>query len=89
MTILALAAFEIFARAGIDLDLITLLDKQRNLYRSAGFYNRWLEGIGCGVALEARIGLGDLEFHKERGFYCKDIALVGQYLYRNTARKSP
>ena len=61
---------EVAAVAGVDLDLGVVLDEQRHLDLVAG-----LEGGGLGagrgaVALQARLGVGDLEDDARRAARC-------------------
>src|SRR5699024_4409747 len=55
---------EVVARAGVDLDLDTLLEEERDLDLQAGLHGGGL-GAGVGaVALQARLGLRDGEGHR-------------------------
>ena len=55
-----LCAGEILAGSGVDLDDLANLDEEGNLDLSAGLNGCGLEGVGCSVACEAGVGIGDL-----------------------------
>ena len=61
-------------------DHVALFDEERNLDLSACLEGGWLGGVGSGIALEAGVGLGDLQLNEVGRLYAKDIALVGQHL---------
>ena len=78
-------------RLGIDLNALTLLDKDRNLNNSTGLNGSGLEYVSSSVALNARLGLSDLELNEQRRLNRKNAALVGRTLtfsFSFTKRKS-
>ena len=77
---LLLAATQILTGTGVDLDALTLLDKDRNLDDSTGLYGSRLEYVGSGIALNARLGLSDLELNEQRRLNSEYAALVGKNL---------
>ena len=79
---LTLDSAQIFARAGVDLDLFALVDEQGNLDLRARLDGRGLGDVGSGVALDARIGLGNGQLDEVRRFDAEDVALVAQELDR-------
>ena len=57
----------IFARAGVYADLVARVDEQRHADRCAGIDRGGFERVGrCGIALDARLGVGHLHVH-DRG----------------------
>ena len=75
-----LRALKILAGTSVDLDLGADVNEERNLDNSAGLERSGLGGAGRGVALEARLGVGDLEHDEHRGLDSEDVALVGDDL---------
>lgn len=59
-----LYSLHIFSGSRVDLDLISLLDEQRNIDRSAGLNYRRLGSAGCGIALKAGFRLGNLKLYE-------------------------
>ena len=51
-------ALHILAGAGIDADLVALVDEQGHADLGAGLDGGGLQGVGGGVALDTRLGLG-------------------------------
>ena len=89
--LLGLAAAQILTGTGVDLDALTLLDKDRNLNNSTGLNGSGLEYVSSSVALNARLGLSDLELNEQRRLNCENAALVGKNLnvsFSFTKRKS-
>ena len=78
--LLGLAAAQILTGTGVDLDALTLLDKDRNLNNSTGLNGSGLEYVSSSVALNARLGLSDLELNEQRRLNCENAALVGKNL---------
>ena len=68
--LLGLAAAQILTGTGVDLDALTLLDKDRNLNNSTGLNGSGLEYVSSSVALNARLGLSDLELNEQRRKRC-------------------
>ena len=66
---LCLDAAYVAAVACIDLDKLTLIDEEGNLDSRACLDSSGLECVGCGIALEARLGVCDLEhgLHRHLG----------------------
>ncbi len=73
-------AGEIFARAGIDLDNVAAVDKERDLDLGAGLKRCGLERVGGGVSRKAGIGIGHLKLHECGRLYVEDLSLVGNEL---------
>ena len=63
--------------AGVDLDLGALLEEQRDVDRRAGLEGRRLGAAGGAVALQARLGVGDLEDDRGRQLDVEHRAVVG------------
>ena len=78
--LLGLAAAQILTGTGVDLDALALLDKDRNLNNSTGLNGSGLEYVSSSVALNARLGLSDLELNEQRRLNCENAALVGKNL---------
>ena len=57
--------------ASVDFDEFAFVDEQRHTHGGAGFNGCWLEGVGCGVALEAWLGVCDFEHCLDRHFGIK------------------
>ncbi len=57
--VFTLGAAQILAGAGVDLDLVALVDEQGHLDLGAGLDDGGLGHVGGGVALDARLGLGN------------------------------
>ena len=70
-------ATEVGAVAGVDLDLGSGLEEQRDVDRRAGLERRGLGATGGAVALQAGLGVGDLEDHRRRQLDVEHGALVG------------
>src|SRR4249919_1917206 len=70
-------AAQVRAVAGVDLDLGAGLEEQRDLDLCAGLERRRLRATGGAVALEARLGVGDLEDHGRRQLDVEHGAVVG------------
>ena len=62
----ALGAAQIFTRAGIDGDLVALVDEQGHADLGTGLKRSGLQRVGGGVACKARLGLRDDEIGKVR-----------------------
>ena len=60
----ALRALHIFTRAGVDADFLALIDKERDFDLRASLQRCRLCRVGCGVALEARVGLDNFQLDK-------------------------
>ena len=73
-------ALHILAGAGIDADVVALVDEQRNADLSTGLDSSGLQGVGGGVALDTRLGLGDFQLDKVGDFNTEDLALIAQQL---------
>lgn len=65
---------------GIHPNHLPFVDKQGHPDFRPGLQGGGLGGVGGGVALEARIGGGHLQFHEVRGFHAEDLALIGHDL---------
>ena len=78
--LLGLAAAQILTGTGVDLDALTLLDEDRNLNNSTGLNGSGLEYVSSSVALNARLGLSDLELNEQRRLNCENAALVRKNL---------
>ncbi len=61
-----LGARHISAVTGVDLDHVTLIDKQWHLHHRTGFHRRGFHYIRHGIALDARLGSGDGELDRGR-----------------------
>src|SRR5258708_2662269 len=59
-------SLQVGAAARIYLDAVALVDKHRDLDRGAGLEGGGLGSAGNGVALVARVGLGDLQLDRDR-----------------------
>src|SRR6476469_7439172 len=70
-------AAKVRAVAGVDLDLGAGLEEQRDLDLCASLERRRLRAAGGAVALEARLGVGDLEDHGRRQLDVEHGAVVG------------
>src|SRR5690242_19291718 len=68
---------EVRAVAGVDLDLGALLEEQRDVDRRAGLEGRRLGAAGRAVALQARLGVGDLEDDRRGQLDVEHAAVVG------------
>ncbi|CAN4033363.1 DUF2178 domain-containing protein, partial [Dysosmobacter welbionis] len=77
---LLLAAADILASAGVDLDLVARVDEQRHLHLSTGLQRRGLGHVGGGVAPQAGLGLRDLQVHEVGHFHGEHAALVAHQL---------
>ena len=64
---LKLYSGEILAGSGVDLDLVSGVNEERNLNLCACLNGSGLGCAGSGVTLEAGLGLGDVELYEERG----------------------
>ena len=62
--------------AGVDLDLRARLEEQRDRHLGAGLQGGGLGPPGGAVALEARLGVGDLEDDRRRELDEQDVAVV-------------
>ncbi len=58
---LSLGAAQILAGAGVDLDLVALVDEQGHLHLRAGLHGGGLGDVGGGVAGKTGLGLGDVQ----------------------------
>ncbi len=72
----SLRSGKILAGSGVDLDLVADVAEQRNADLCAGLNNRGFGCTGCSVALEAGLGIGNLQLDKHRGLNCKGIVVV-------------
>src|SRR5437773_3312408 len=75
-----LHALDVLARARVDLDLLALLDEERDLDHEAGLELRRLVGTGPRISLHSRVGLGDREDHRRRQVDADRHTLVHRYL---------
>ena len=75
-----LCAREILAGSRVDLQNLTLVDEERNLDDSAGLKRCGLEGVRCGVACKAGIGLRNNQLYERGGLYVKYVTLIGNDL---------
>ena len=80
LMIFELSSGQILARSGVDLKHIANIDEERNLDLSTGFKRCGLEGVGCGVACKAGIGVGYLKLYERGGLNAEYVALVGDDL---------
>ena len=55
---------QILTGTGVDLDLITVVNEQRNVYGCASLNGCRLGSALCGITLEARLGVGDLKLYE-------------------------
>ena len=67
-----LHTFAILTRAGVDANQVVGVDEQRHTDHGARFDGGFLQGIGGGVALFARLGVGHLQHGLHRHFGEKD-----------------
>ena len=71
----ALGAAQIFTRAGIDGDLVALVDEQGHADLGTSLKRSGLQRIGGGVACKARLGLRDDEIGKVRSLDAEQLPL--------------
>src|ERR1700723_2247376 len=69
-------ALEVEPRPGVDLDPLPLLDEERDVDGRAGRHLRGLRGAAGGVALDARLALGDLQDDARREIDADRVAVV-------------
>ena len=62
--------------------MVALVDEQRNADLSTGLDSSGLQGVGGGVALDTRLGLGDFQLDEVGDFDAEDLALIAQQLAR-------
>ena len=55
---------QVLTSTGVNLDLVTVVNEQRNVYGCASLNGCRLGSALCGIALEARLGVGDLELYE-------------------------
>ena len=67
---------QILTCSGINLDLVSLLYEQRNVYVCTCLNSSRLGSTCSGISLESRLCLCNLKFYEKRWLYCKYIALV-------------
>src|SRR3712207_880566 len=67
---------EVVARAGVDLDLLAVGDEQRHLDLQTGLERGRLRAAGAAVALEAGLGVGDLQLDRRRQVDVERVVLV-------------
>jgi len=73
---LLLDTLDVAAVAGINLDFFALVDEERHTHLSTRLDGSVLEGVGCGITLDAWFGVGHFEGDNHRGLDKKDgIAL--------------
>ena len=73
-------ALHILAGAGIDADLVALVDEQGDTDLGTGLNGGGLQGVGGGVALDTRLGSGDFQLNKVGDLNAENLALVAQQL---------
>lgn len=67
---------QILTCSGINLDLVSLLYEQRNVYVCTCLNSSRLGSTCSGISLESRLCLCNLKLYEKRWLYCKYIALV-------------
>ena len=55
---------QVLTGTGVDLDLVTVVNEQRNVYGCASLNGCRLGCALSGIALEARLGVGDLKLYE-------------------------
>lgn len=66
----------IFTRAGVDLNRVALIDKERYADLSTGLECRGLQCVGGGVSLEAGLCVSDFKINEVRRFNTEDLSLI-------------
>ena len=72
---------QILTGSGVDLDLVSGLNEQRNVNNCTSLNGCRFGSTCCGITFEARLSICDLKLYKQRSLYCKYIAVVRTYLY--------
>ena len=67
---------QILTGTGVDLDFITVVNEQRNVYGCASLNGCRLGSALCGITLEARLGVGDLKLYESRRLYGEYLTIV-------------
>ena len=80
---LLLYPVEVAAVASVNLDEVTLVDKQRHANLNTRLQSGRLGGVGSGVALHTRLAVGNAEVGLHRHFSVEDGAIggVGNHFY--------
>ena len=71
---------QILTSTGIDLDLVAVVYEERYIYGSTSLYGSRLGCTLCGITLEARLGVGDLQLYEQRRLNREYLAVVEQIL---------
>ena len=67
---------QILTSTGINLDLVAVVYEQRYIYGSTSLYGSRLGCTLCGITLEARLGVGDLQLYEQRRLNREYLAVV-------------
>ena len=78
--LLGLNSIYVLTGSGINTDNGAVVDEQGNLNGSAGLESSGLKSVGSGIALEAGLGINDLELNECGGLYGEDLSLAGNEL---------
>src|SRR5690348_3805835 len=77
---LRIDALDVAAGIRLDTNLITGRDEERHLHDQPRLDSRGLGAASGGVALEARLGIGDFEIHRGRQVNAEWLIVVGDDL---------
>ena len=67
---------QILTGSGVDLDLVSGLNEQRNVNNCTSLNGCRLGSTCCGITFEARLSICDLKLYKQRSLYCEYVTVV-------------